>query len=75
MTAENENAATTVIDVASLMERLVDAHNIPGYRASFTDEEAAYLGAFEENAISDDSAMAGSYFNPDITAEVQGELQ
>ena len=75
MTAENDKAATTVIDVESLMERLVDAHNIPGYRATFTDEEAAYLGAFEEDAISDESAMAGSYSNPDIIAEVQDELR
>lgn len=71
MTTEN----TGSIDMDSLVQRLADAHNIPGYRASFTDEEAAFLGAFDEDALSDESAMEGSYFNPDFIAEVEEELR
>jgi len=66
MSSENRNA----IDMNSLMERLSDAE-IPGYYATFTDEEAALLGAFEEDAISGESALAGSYHNPDFVAEVE----
>ena len=73
MTTENINTISA-IDMDSLVERLADAHNIPGYCATFSDEEAAFLGAFEEDAISDESAMAGSYFNPDITEEVNREM-
>ena len=75
MTSENTTGANSNIDMDSLMERLVDAHTIPGYLASFTDEEAAFLGAFEEDAMSDESALAGSYFNPDIIAEVENVLR
>lgn len=76
MTSENigTTSAASNIDMDSLMERLIDAHNIPGYRATFTDEEAAFLGAFEEDAISDESAMAGSFHNPDLIDEVEREL-
>ncbi len=59
----------------SLAQRLADAHSIPGYRVSFTDEEAERLGAFDEDGLSDESAMAGSYFNPDFIAEVEDELR
>ena len=69
----SENADSITMD--SLAERLADAHNIPGYRASFTDAEAAFLGAFEEDALSDESAMEGSYFNPDFIAEVEEGLR
>ena len=61
------------IDMDSLMRRLADAF-IPGHYATFTDEEAAFLGAFEEDAISEESAMAGSYHNPDLIDEVGREL-
>ena len=62
------------IDMDSLMERLADAE-IPGYYATFTEEEAAYLGRFEEDAISEESALEGSYFNPDFVAEVEAGIQ
>jgi len=61
------------IDMASIEQRLRDAH-IPGHYATFTDAEAAFLGAFDEDAISDESAMAGSYHNPDLIDEVGQEL-
>ncbi|GEM_PF-3284725 len=60
-------------DMASIEQRLQDAH-IPGHYATFTDEEAAFLGAFDEDAISNESAMAGSYHNPDLIDEVRREL-
>ena len=71
MTTENTGGARTY----SLAQRLADAHNIPGYRVSFTDEEAERLGAFDEDALSDASAMEGSYFNPEFIAEVEDELR
>ena len=67
MTTENNN-----IDMDSLTQRLIDAE-IPGYYATFTAEEAAFLGAFDEDAISDESALAGSFHNPDLVAEVEKE--
>jgi hypothetical protein len=69
MSSDNSNA----IDMNSLMERLVDA-DIPGYYATFTDEEAALLGTFDEDAISGESALAGSFHNPDFVAEVGEEM-
>lgn len=72
MIAENSSAIATV---DSLIERLLDADAIPGRYSVFTDDEAAFLGAFEEDAISDESAMAGSYFNPDLVEEVERELR
>lgn len=68
------NTTISSIDLDSLVARLADA-DIPGYYATFTDEEAAYLGAFEEDAISEESALAGSFHNPDLIAEVAGELR
>lgn len=67
-------STTSAIDMDSLAEKLADAHSIPGYYATFTDEEAAFLGAFDEDAISDENAMAGSYHNPELIDEVQREL-
>ena len=69
MSSDNRND----IDMDSLMERLADA-DIPGYYATFTDEEAALLGAFEEDAVSGESALAGSFHNPDLVAEVGAEM-
>lgn len=60
-------------DMHSIAQRLMDAH-IPGHYATFTDEEAAFLGIFEEDAISEESALAGSYHNPDLIDEVGKEL-
>lgn len=60
-------------DMASIEQRLQDAH-IPGHYATFTDEEAVFLGAFDEDALSDESAMAGSFHNPDLIDEVRKEL-
>ncbi len=70
MTTENTGGARTY----SLAQRLADAHNIPGYRVSFTDEEAERLGAFDEDAISETDALAASFHNPDIIEEVEAEL-
>lgn len=66
-----ENSAN--IDMESLEQRLLDAE-IPGCYAAFTDEEAAFLGAFEEDAISEEDAFAGSFHNPGLIAEVNAEL-
>ena len=69
MSAEN----STNINMAELEQRLLDA-DIPGGYATFTDEEAALLGAFEEDAISGEDAFAASFHNPDLIAEVEREL-
>lgn len=69
MSAENSKN----FSMDSIMQRLADAY-IPGYYATFTDEEAAFLGAFEEEAISEESALAGSYHNPDLIEEVRKEI-
>ncbi len=69
MSAENNSA----IDMQSLEEKLLDAE-VPGGHATFTDEEAALLGAFEEDAISEADAFAASFHNPDIIEEVEAEL-
>lgn len=61
------------IDMDSITRRLEDA-SIPGNYVTFTDEEAAFLGVFDEDAISDESALAGSYHNPDFIDEVRREL-
>lgn len=61
------------IDMEALTQRLADA-DIPGYYATFTEEEAALLGAFDEDAISDEDALAGSYHNPDYEDEVRSEM-
>jgi hypothetical protein len=64
---------STAIDMQSLEERLRDA-DIPGGYATFTDEEAALLGAFDEDAISEEDAFAASFHNPEIVTEVEREL-
>jgi len=64
---------TSTIDMDSLMRRMADAY-IPGHYATFTDEEAAFLGAFEEDAITEESAMAGSYHDPELVEETRKEL-
>jgi hypothetical protein len=61
------------IDMYSLMRRLTDAE-IPGHCAAFTDAEAAFLGAFDEDAVTPESAMAGSYHNPELVEEARREL-
>jgi hypothetical protein len=66
--------AKTNIDMSSLTERLADAE-IPGCYATFTEEEAALLGAFDEDALSLGDAMAASFYNPDIIAEVDREMR
>ncbi len=61
------------IDVQFLEQQLLDA-DIPGHYSAFTDEEAAFLGAFEEDAISEEDAFAASFHNPEIVTEVEAEL-
>ncbi len=69
MSAENNSA----IDMQALEKKLLDAE-IPGGHATFTDEEAALLGAFEEDAISEADALTASFHNPELVEEVEAEL-
>lgn len=62
MTSTSTNAAVrhdTVVD------KLIDAET-PGFWAEFTDEEAMFAGAFDEDAISEDTAYAASFDNPNV---------
>jgi hypothetical protein len=61
------------IDPLFLEQQLLDAE-IPGHYGTFTDEEAASLGAFEEDALSEADAFAASFHNPELVAEVEAEL-
>ncbi len=67
------SANNSAIDMQALEEKLIDA-DIPGGYAAFTDAEAAYLGAFDEDAISEEDAFAASFHNPENVAEVEREL-
>ncbi len=69
MSAENK----TDIDPQFLEQQLLDAET-PGHYGTFTDEEAAALGVFDEDAISEADAFAASFHNPEIVAEVEAEL-
>ncbi len=69
MSAENNIA----IAMQALEEKLLDAE-IPGGYASFTADEAAFLGAFDEDAVSESDALAASFHNPELVAEVEAEL-
>lgn len=59
----NTTPNTTQMDIIN--EKLLDAE-IPGFYALFTDEEAAIVGAFDDDAISEETALNGSYDNPDL---------
>ncbi len=67
------SANSSAIDMQALEEKLIDA-DIPGGYAVFTDAEAAYLGAFDEDALSEADAFGASFHNPEIVAEVEAEL-
>lgn len=67
-------ATSDNIDMIFLADRLADAE-IPGHYAAFTDDEAAFLGAFDEDALSPEEAMVASFHNPDIIAEVEREMR
>ena len=69
MSTENNIA----IAMQALEEKLLDAE-IPGGYAAFTADEAAFLGAFDEDAISESDALAASFHNPELVAEVEAEL-
>ncbi len=69
MSAENKSE----IDPQFLEQQLLDAET-PGHYGAFTDEEAAALGAFDEDAISEAGALAASFHNPEIVAEIEAEL-
>jgi len=59
----NITTSTTQMDIIN--EKLMDAE-IPGFYALFTDEEAALAGVFNDDAISEETALVGSYDNPDL---------
>lgn len=59
------NVTDNAMRIDTIGEKLLDAET-PGFFALFTDEEAAIAGAFEEDAISEDAALLGSYDNPDL---------
>lgn len=59
----NTTSSTAQMDIIN--EKLLDAE-IPGFYALFTDEEAAIVGAFDDDAISEETALNGSYDNPDL---------
>ncbi len=50
-----------LIDIA---RKLADAET-PGYWQEFTDDEAELVGAFDEDAISEEEAYRASFDNPD----------
>lgn len=54
-------------------EKLLDAET-PGFYALFTDEEAAAVGAFDDDAISEEAALLGSYDNPDLFNDTEREF-
>ena len=58
--------STVQMDIIN--EKLMDAET-PGFYALFTDEEAAIAGAFDDDAISDETALVGSYDNPDLLGD------
>lgn len=48
----------------TIIRKLIDAET-PGYWSEFTDEEAEFAGAFDEDAISEEDAYKASFDNPD----------
>ena len=63
--AETDNPDITEI----IQEKLLDAE-IPGFQAEFDPLEAERLGAFKEDALSEEDALDSTI---DHTAEVQDE--
>lgn len=59
------NTTTTGTRMDIINEKLQDAET-PGFFALFTDEEAAAVGAFDDDAISEEAALLGSYDNPNL---------
>lgn len=57
------NNTDNAMRIDILTEKLMDAET-PGFFALFTDEEAAAVGAFEEDAISEEAALIASFDNP-----------
>lgn len=67
------DSKTNKIDMDVLIAKFEEA-DIPGHYATLTDDEAAAIGVFDESAISDEAAMAGSYHNPELIEEVRREM-
>ena len=59
------NDTDNAMRIDTIGEKLLDAET-PGFHALFTDEEAAFAGAFEEDAFDEDTAFAASFDNPDL---------
>ena len=59
------NDTDNAMRIDTIAEKLADAET-PGFRALFTDEEAAAIGAFAEDAFDEKSAAAASLDNPDL---------
>lgn len=53
------------LNIDILHEKLSDAE-IPGFYAMFSPEEAEAIGAFDEDALSDEDAYLASFDNPDL---------
>ena len=62
------NPTDNAMRINTVAEKLADAE-IPGIIPTFTMEEADEAGAFEEEALSEESAIAASYDSPELTAE------
>lgn len=53
------------MNIDALKEKLLDAE-VPGFYAMFEPEEADYIGAFDEDALSEDDAFLASFDNPNL---------
>jgi hypothetical protein len=62
------NHTDNAMHIDTIADKLADAE-IPGFIPTFTEEEAEEAGAFGEDALSEESAIASSYDSPELTAE------
>ena len=54
---------------ATIIGKLWDAENVPGYNTEFTPEEADIAGAFEEVALDITDAWESTFGNEDANEE------
>lgn len=66
------NPTDNAMRIDTLAEKLADAET-PGFWTSFTDDEAGQAGVFHDDALSEETAFAASFDNPDIAAELKTE--
>ncbi|MCD8141512.1 MAG: hypothetical protein LUE17_17395 [Planctomycetaceae bacterium] len=59
------NDTDNAMRIDTIGEKIADAET-PGFFALFTDQEAAAAGAFEEDAIDEETAFAASFDSPGL---------